>query len=180
MRWFGFAICAVVVLTLQTTIAWRLEVRGARPDWMLVLAVFFALHTRSMDGLFGAWVLGAAVDIMSIERFGLISACYGASALAIYATREHFFRDNPLTHFMLTFVCAAIIGVVTTIYRAVAVGVVGGGVPAVGGGILLAAGYTAAWAPLLHYALLKFPRLLGVGAPRRSYHTRRGSRTRHV
>ena len=51
MRWLGFAICAVMGLTLQTTVAWRFEIGGARPDWMLVLVVFFALHTRSEEGL---------------------------------------------------------------------------------------------------------------------------------
>ena len=70
MRWLGFAICAALVLTLQTTVAWRLEIRGAQPEWMLVLAVFFALHARSVDALIGAWLLGALMDNYSMARFG--------------------------------------------------------------------------------------------------------------
>ena len=75
MRWLGFAICAGLALTLQTTVAWRLEIRGARPDWMLVLAVFFVLHARTLDALIGAWLLGALMDNYSMARFGLLSGC---------------------------------------------------------------------------------------------------------
>jgi rod shape-determining protein MreD len=181
MRWLGFVICAVIVLTLQTTVAWRLDLRGARPDWLLVLAIFFALHARSADALIGAWLLGAAADVMSIERFGLLSGCYGLATLAVYAVRDYVFRDNPLAHFVLTFAAAAAVGAATMAYRgAVVDGGWRAGAFAAGGSILLGAAYTAVWAPLVHYVLLKFPRALGVRAPRRSYRPRWASRARHV
>jgi len=173
MRWLGFAICAVVVLTLQTTLAWRLEIGGVRPDWMLVMAVFFTLHARSMDALIGAWLLGAAMDVYSIARFGLLSGCYAVTMLAVYAVREYVFRDNPIAHFVLTFISAAVIGMASMVYRVVTVGGADSGVMATVGTLLLGAAYTAAWAPPLHYVLLRFPRFLGVGAPRRSFRSGR-------
>ncbi len=172
MRWLGFAICAVVVLVLQTTLAHRLDIRGARPDWMLVLAVFFVLHARSMDALIGAWLLGAAMDVMTIENFGLLSGCYAVAVLAIYGVRDHVFRDNPLTHFALTFLSAAAVGVLTTLYRVLFIDGASLRVMPLVGGILFGAAYTAVWAPFLHHVLLKFPHLLGIRGPRRSYRPR--------
>ena len=173
MRWLGFAICAALVLTLQTTVAWRLEIRGAQPEWMLVLAVFFALHARSVDALIGAWLLGALMDNYSMARFGLLSGCYALSTLAIYAARNHVFRDNPLTHFAVTFVAAAAVGAMVAVYRVAVGGEAGSSVPAAAGSVLLGAVYTAVWAPPLHHLLLKFPGLLGIRSPRRGYRLRR-------
>ena len=180
MRWLGFAICAVLALTLQTTLAWRVEIRGVRPDWLLVLAVFFALHARSMDALIGAWLLGAAADVMSIERFGLMSGAYAVATLMIYSVREYVFRDNPVTHFMATFVAAVAVGTLEALYRFVVGRGAFTGAMSAGGGIVLAAAYTAAWAPLLHYVLLKFPDLLGIRRPQRSYRGRRVPRASDV
>ena len=174
MRWLGFAICAVVMLTLQTTVAWRVAIVGVAPEWMLVLAVFFTLHARSADALIGAWLLGAAMDVMTIERFGLISGCYGVSMLAIFSVREYVFRDNPLTHFALTFAAAIVLGAVLATYHTLMGHQIDPGTLGVGGRILLASVYTAAWALPLHYVLLKIPHLLGVHPPRRSRTRSRG------
>ena len=170
MRWLGFAVCAVIALTLQTTLAWRLAIQGARPEWLLVLAVFFALHAQSADALIGAWLLGAAMDLMSVGRFGLLSGCYGLATLAIYAIREYVFRDNPLSHFVLTFLAAAAVGLAEAGYHvAIINGHAATGALAATGHILLGAAYTAVWAPPVHYVLLKFPRALGIRAPRRGF-----------
>ena len=172
MRWLGFAICAGLALTLQTTVAWRLEIRGARPDWMLVLAVFFVLHARTLDALIGAWLLGALMDNYSMARFGLLSGCYVLSTLAIYAVRDSVFRDNPLTHFVVTFVPAAAVGAMMAVYRMAAGGEVHSSVLAAAGSILFGALYTAVWAPPLHHLLLKFQGGLGLRSPRRSHRGR--------
>lgn len=173
MRWLGFAICAVIGLTLQTTVAPRLEIGDLRPNWLLCLAVFFVLHARTMDALIGAWVLGAAADVMSIERFGLLSGSYAVCTMLIYSVRAYVFRDNPLTHFAATFVAAIGVGLLETAYRLVlGRGALGGFTGALGG-IVLGAAYTAAWAPPLHYVLLKIPDVLGILRPQRSYRGRR-------
>ncbi|MCP4589883.1 MAG: rod shape-determining protein MreD [bacterium] len=182
MRWLGFAVCAVIVLVLDTTVAPRLELRGVRPEWMLVLAVFFALHARSSDALIGAWLLGAAVDVMSVERFGLLSGSYALAALAVYAVRESVFRNNPLTHFAITFAASVIVRAVGAVYA----GTVLAGTQAPLGawqvtvGVICGAAYTAAWAPLVHHLLLRYPPLLGVLPPRRTSRRRRAGGGKRV
>ena len=65
MRWVVFLVLAVPILTAQSALSQRMELFGARPDWLLVLVVFVALHARRHDAVLGAWVLGMAADLMT-------------------------------------------------------------------------------------------------------------------
>jgi rod shape-determining protein MreD len=113
MRWLTFVICAVVVITLQASIAPRLAWRGVRPDWILVLIVFFALNGRSIDVLIGAWILGALVDLQTLPApMGFFSLTYALTAALVYSVREYLFREHVLTYVFVTFfVCLLVQGV---------------------------------------------------------------------
>ena len=76
---------AVLALTLQSAIAPRLAIFGVRPDWILVLVVFFALHGRRRDAVIAGWSLGMCADLMSIERVGLLALSYALAAWVGYA-----------------------------------------------------------------------------------------------
>ena len=162
MRWLGFAICAGMGLTLQTTVAWRLQIGPARPEWMLVLTVFFALHARGEEGLIAGCVLGILSDLMSIERFGLLALVYGASALVLFLVRDYFFIDHPLTHFFLTWVAALAVGFTCCFYRSLFSAAGSPGWAFSTFEIMLSAAYTALWAIPVHRVLAYFPRFLGV------------------
>jgi rod shape-determining protein MreD len=166
VRWLAFIVCAIVVLTLQATVAERMEWRGVRPDWVLVLITFFALNARNTDALLGAWALGAACDLMSVERFGLLSLSYGLVALLVYAIREYVFGEHPLTHVCVTLVACVLMQTMLAGYRAAAYGP-----PSPSFANLMVEGvwtglYTAVWAPVIHGGLLRFSRVLGVRTPR--------------
>jgi len=60
MRWLSFLLLGVVLLTLQSAVAPRIELLGARPDWLLVVVVFFAMHAPPRDAVIGAWIIGDA------------------------------------------------------------------------------------------------------------------------
>lgn len=166
MRWLAFILCSIVVLTLQATVAERIEWHGVRPDWVLVLVTFFALNARNTDALLGAWALGAACDLMSVERFGLLSLGYGTVALLVYAIREYLFGEHPLTHVCVTLGACILMQTMLAAYRAAAYG------PASPSfAVLMAEGvwtglYTAVWAPVIHGGLLRISRVLGVRTPR--------------
>lgn len=162
MRWLGFAICAGMGLTLQTTVAWRLQIGPARPDWMLVLMVFFALHARSEEGLIAGCVLGLLSDLMSIERVGLLAMLYGLSALVLFLVRDYFFIDHPLTHFFLTWVAALGVGLACCFYRSVFGPAGSSGWAFSTFEVMLGAAYTGLWAIPAHRVLGYFPKLLGV------------------
>ena len=162
MRWLTFGICAVLVVTLQLTIAPRMEWGGARPDWCLVFLVFFALHARSADALIGAWMVGAVLDLMTIGRLGLLSLSYGLAALAVYAVRDHVYADHPLTHLFVTLAAGLMIRSAHGVYQFVLYSQTGASWSGIVARGVWAACYSAVWAPPFHAVFLKFPRVFGI------------------
>jgi len=159
-----FILLAVLTVSLQATVAGRTSWAGARPDWVLVLVVFYALHARADDAMPAGWVAGALADLMTIERFGLLAVCYGLAAIVVCALRDWVFTRHPLTQFSATLVCALLVQVLWLAYRLV-IGLPAGPAAAVFGSCL----YTALWAPPVHWVLLKMPRLLGIHASQYAY-----------
>lgn len=168
MRWLTFAVCAVGVLTLQTTLAGLLSVGPVRPDWVFVLVVFFALYCPRNEAFLAAWLLGFGVDLLSIERLGLMAITYGITAILINAVREVVFLKSAVTHFVVTLCGGLILGAMLGVYRLVAFDADEGWASVVLEG-LGASVYAAAWAIPIHHVLGKFSRLLGLrvtGSPR--------------
>ncbi len=166
MRWLPFAIIAILTVTLHTTVGPRLALYGVRPDWILVVVVFFALHVRSIDTVPAGWVLGLLADLQSAERFGLMSIAYGLAALIVHLLREHVFRMHPLAHFAVTLAAGVIVQGVFALYCGLITGVGGGSLSAQLGSGMLIALYSALWAPLVHAVLLAAAPWLGVDTPR--------------
>jgi rod shape-determining protein MreD len=157
MRWLTFITLVVLVVSLQSTVAGRLTCLGATPDWVLVLVVFYALHARADQAMAAGWLAGALADLLTIERFGLLSLTYGLVAVVVCQVRGWMFTRHPLTHFGLTLAAALVVRVGWSVYRA-AFDLSGDGVLALGWSCV----YTALWAPPLHWVLLKMPRVLGI------------------
>ena len=73
MRWFSFAILAVIALVLQTTVVPRMGiqftrpdlVQSIRPDLVFILAVHYALWGPWPDAAIGAWILGFIASLQS-------------------------------------------------------------------------------------------------------------------
>ena len=175
MRWLTFIILAIVAVSLQATVAGRIAWLGARPDWVLVLVVFYALHARAKDAMPAGWVAGALADLMTIERFGLLALCYGLTAVLICAVRDWVFTGHPLTQLSVTLVAAVMVQALWLVYR-LAVGLPAGPMVVALGSCL----YTALWAPPVHWVFLRMPRLLRLRPPRYSYARLPRSRARRV
>ncbi len=161
MRWLTFAVCAVGVLTLQTTLAAPVGFRGVRPDWVFVLVVFFALYCPRNEAFLAAWVLGFAVDLLSIERMGLMAITYAISALLVNGVREFVFLKSVMTHFMATLGGCLVLNAMLGVYRVVALDSYAGWVHVVLEGVGTSF-YTALWAIPIHHLLVKASGLLGV------------------
>ena len=160
MRWLTFLILAVLTVSLQSTIAPRLAWGGATPDWVLVLVVCYGLHAKSDQAIVAGWVAGVLADLMTIERFGLLSLSYGLVAAAVCGVRSLVFTSHPLTHFCVTGVAALLVRFGWSAYRA-ATGLPVEPVWELGWACV----YTAVWAPPVHWVLLKMPRVLGFRPP---------------
>ena len=169
MRWLGFIFCALFVLTAHSALAPRFELLGARPDWLFVFVVFFALYARGSDAVVGAWILGACADLMTLERIGLMSLSYGLTALAVVAVREYMFRHRVHTQFLLTLVLGLGVRAGWGSYRLLAYPEAGWAAWEILVEIVFGAVYTAAFAPPIHAVLLTMPRMLGLPRQRYTY-----------
>ena len=167
MRWFTFLIVAVLMACLQTTLAPRFDLFGVRPDWMFILVVFFALRVPSMEGLFAAWTLGILVDLMSVERLGLMAVAYTLTAILIHKLRAIIVPGHPLAQIAVTALFCAAAQSLMGVYRWAMYHDVGASAGAVCADVVLTAVYTALWAPILHIPLGWMIRLFGIKPERR-------------
>ncbi len=169
MKWVPFAILAVVVVVCQTTFVQTLMViRATWPQWVIILAVHYALWGPSPDAAIAAWILGLIVDLQtaSPHPVGLYAFSYGLAAWIIIRIRQVLFRDHPVTHAIVTLAFAFSIQVVAGLYfwwkHRIPINTEDFWRPA-----FFFAGYTAVWAPCLHWVLIRFQRWTGLGPMRR-------------
>ena len=166
MRWLTFILSATGVMVVQLTIAPRLELAGVRPDWLLVFIIFIALHAKIPDAIAAGWLIGLGADLLTIERFGLLSLSYGLTALLVVAVRDNLFSFSALTQTLVTFLAGCVIRTAWMLYQGVLYDAPGFLPADLGGGVLLAALYTAAWAPLVHRPFRYLRRWFGLPSGR--------------
>ncbi len=166
MRWLAFLLCAAVALALQSALAPYAELFGVRPDWILVVVVFFALYARATDAAIGAWIIGFGADLMTIERIGLMALTYTVAAMFITSIRDYLFCYRPETQFIVTLITCLCIRVCWFFYRRVLYDPAESVVLDLLLQVVAVSIYTAAWALLIHRLLSPMSRLWGVPRPR--------------
>ncbi len=165
MKWVSFIILALVTVVVQTTIAPRFELSGARPDLTLIVVMFVALHVRGVDAITACWLLGLMADLQSCGRPGLLALLYGLAGAGIYLARDAVFRRHALTHVALALFAGLFVHGGLGIYYLAT----GGAAAGLGTKVLWVALYTALWAPLIHALTLKLSPWLGIELPRYSH-----------
>jgi len=165
MRWLTFLVLMIVALVLQSALAPRIEIAGTRPDWLLVVVVFFAMHASAREALLGAWLTGACADLLTIERFGVLALSYGVAAMLVLPTRDYVFRGAGWPQFLVTLGVCVLIRTVWIVYYHAVYDPARSIFLELAAGVLLASLYTALWAPLLHRVLLPWWRALGLPRP---------------
>ena len=169
MRWLSFSILAVVVLTLQSALIPRIELFGARPDLILVVTVFFAMHAGRRHAVLVAWLLGMTADLMTIERFGLLALSYALIAMTVASVRDFLFRYNAFSQIVVTAAASLLIGAGWLFYRRV---LFDPGVALVGDMVvtlILTPIYTGLTAPPIHGIMLALLRAFGLTPPRYTF-----------
>lgn len=167
MNWLAFSALVILTFVMQSTLAVRLEIFGVRPDWMLVVMVFYAMHARAPQCIVAGWFMGLLADCATLERAGLVSVTYGLTATLVTLVREYVFRFGWISQLLVTVGACFFVRVLWFLYRLVVYGAYESAMFDVGKGIVLTAIYTGLWAPPMHFALLRFAKALGV--PRRKH-----------
>ena len=179
MKWFPFAILAVIGIVCQTTLVplirldW-FESGRIGPDWMFILAVYYALWGPWPDAAMAAWILGFVLDLFTLQtggRVGLHAFCYGAAAWGSIRVRHVVIRSHPIAQFLIALVFATGIEVATLLYRCWSVPGPGPYVAWHAG--LLSAVYTSICTPPLLWILTRLTWLTGLRPESRPIRHRR-------
>lgn len=179
MRWLTFAILAGISIVLQTALAPYVELSGIRPDWVFVLATFYALLGPWPDACIAAWILGLLVDLSSADsgtgygHIGLFAFSFGGAAWLILQVRDLIFPEHWLSHTILTLLSALVVQAAVAIYRTITLPP--GAAPATGVWTcaILTAAYTAFFAPYFHWILSRLHRATGLRTPASRHRSRR-------
>lgn len=169
MRTMIWMIGGTLLLALQAGLAPRLELWGARPDWLLAAVIFFALHVQGGSAAVGAWCLGFSADLMTLERPGLLAITYTVTALLVTSLREYVFRMSVTAQFAVTFATGVLIRSAWLAYRHAAFDWERGWISEWSSDVLWGAAYTAAFAPPIHRLLTRLGRQMGMRFPRYSH-----------
>jgi len=144
MHWLPIVVICALTYVGQTILAPRIELAGARPDFLLILVVFFALSGSPRRGVLIGWGVGFFADLLSVERMGLLSLSYGLTALTLVSIREYLFQRGPITQVLVTLIFALAIRAGWTVY----VRVLYGGSAGSPRELLITSLYTAVLAPV--------------------------------
>lgn len=167
MRWWTFAILAIVTLLIQSTLAPMLSIRGSWPDLLFILAIHYALWGPWPDVGLAGWLLGLLMDLQSHGRVGLHAFAFGGVAWAIYYVRRVLFRDHWLTQMLITFVFAGLVRLGVQMYDSIR----SGAGPEFSANVAPALGvalYTALLAPYIHWPLIRMHRWTGLKPTQRT------------
>jgi rod shape-determining protein MreD len=171
LRWISFVILLVVVTALQKTVAPFIAVHTIRPDFMVIVAVHYALAARPYDALLACWCVGLAIDLTSLSytgapNVGLYAMSLGLIGFVIVKLRDLTFRESTMTQLFFTFATKLLLCLMAGAYMLYVTGVKGrfGDVFLTG---IYGAVFTAVLAPYGHWALKGLRSVLGIGATHR-------------
>ena len=166
MIWLRVAIILLVAVLLQVTIVPALDVRGARPDLLLLAAACMAAREHARGGrrwraFWIGWAAGLLADVYAVGSsapFGLTALAFGLVAILVSKMGEDLFVESCVAQWLIFApVCVGAHGLL-----ALARAALGG--PALGIGLRAALGtglYSGLVAPLVFAALKPFTRRFG-------------------
>lgn len=94
---------------LQTAFAGHLSLFGAKPDFPIILTVFFALFTDKNYGFETAFLSGILLDVFSLRLFGLNTVLFSATGYLIGRFNTKIYRESMVTHAILVFIASVFV-----------------------------------------------------------------------
>jgi rod shape-determining protein MreD len=155
MKWLSYFILAYIALGFQVGLRGFIDVKGAAPNFVLIVVVFLALNATRESALVGCFLLGLMQDLLTMHPIGTWAVAYSLVAVFVISTQEVVYPNHPLTHFFLCLVGGIFCGVVLTFHGWLYPLLHGKGSPSSGGsvGMFGSALYTAVLAPIVLGAL---------------------------
>jgi len=106
MRTFHLVLAVLVFLLLQLTVADRIAIGPAAPDFLILIAVFFSLHRGAVQGTIFGFVVGFLQDTFNPEFLGLNALTKSLLGYAVGKVGAKTFPENLPFLFVLFFSAA--------------------------------------------------------------------------
>ena len=89
---------------IQVVFADSLSLFGIKPNFPIIMIVFFALFTDGAYGLETAFISGILMDIFSVRLFGLNTILFSFTGYFIGRFNTKIYKESMLTHAILIFI----------------------------------------------------------------------------
>ena len=105
MHWPIFSITLFIALVLQITAGrfFPFADRLVRPDFLALLALFFALYAPRRHAPLAAWIIGFLADLLSLGPPGVFAFSFGLLGLFAVWARQMLYPDHPISRIILAF-----------------------------------------------------------------------------
>ncbi len=110
MQYLLLFFTAFMGIVLQDTVFNSISIAGGKPDFLLILVVFFALFRGQIQGGLLGIVFGLMEDLMTGRFIGLNAICKGLTGFIVGLMSERLYKNNffipVVTVFISTFLCS--------------------------------------------------------------------------
>ncbi len=103
-RSISFCFISFLILVLQSTLTYSLALGPIKPDFVLLLVIFFALYKGAKQGMFYGMAVGLGVDALSGGVIGINSFALGCLGLVCGMLEERVYINHFLTKFLVALV----------------------------------------------------------------------------
>ena len=110
MKYLILFLCAFVGVILQDTVFNAISIAGGKPDFVLILVVFYALFHGSVSGGLLGVAFGLMEDLLTGRFIGLNAICKGLIGLIVGSMSNRLYKNNffipVVTILITTFLCS--------------------------------------------------------------------------
>ena len=106
MHWPIFSLTLFIALVLQITAGrfFPFADKLIRPDFLALLALFFALYAPRRHAPLAAWIVGFTADVIGLGTPGAFAFSFGLLALLSLSARHVLYPDHAISRIILAFV----------------------------------------------------------------------------
>jgi rod shape-determining protein MreD len=110
MRWIRFGILIIIIMLIQAGLLSNLKIR---PDLLLVMLVFFAVHDTATDAIISSFTIGLASNLIGSQPMGVGIISFGLTGTMLaFLQKSISLRKTPfqaIAVFVAGIVCGILI-----------------------------------------------------------------------
>ena len=105
MHWPIFSLTLFIAVVLQMTLGsfFPFAERLIRPDFLALLALFFALYAPRRHAPLAAWIIGFTADLLFLGTPGAFAFSFGLLALLTLSARQILYPNHAISRIILAF-----------------------------------------------------------------------------